>query len=263
MACAALTERNRMDEQAPPRKAVVTGGGSGIGRACALLLAARGTDVAIVDVNGDAAEGVANEIRACGRTALALQCDVTDEGSVDTAFDSLSQHFGRLDAAINSAGVVGRAPQAAGEYDLEDFDRVVAINLRGMFLAMRRELVLMDKQGTGAIVNLSSGAGLLGVRHGAAYSASKHAVIGLTKSAALDYGRRGIRVNAVCPGVIDTRLSVGRMTADQVAGLLEATPNGALGQPEQVAEACVWLCGPASSHITGVALPVDGGYVAQ
>jgi NAD(P)-dependent dehydrogenase (short-subunit alcohol dehydrogenase family) len=245
------------------QKIVVTGAGSGIGRETALRFATRGAVVAILDLDGDAAMRTEKDICDAGGDAVSVCCDVSNPESVADAFKSVLSRIGHVDVAVNAAGIVGARAQDVAHYDITDFDRVIAVNLKGVFLCMRAELEHMSERGNGAIVNVASGAGLIGARAGSAYSASKHGVVGLTKSAALEYAGTGIRVNAVCPSVIDTSLSVGRMTREQREYWETITPMQRIGTPSEVAEACLWLCDDASSYVTGVAMPVDGGLVAQ
>ncbi|MEX2481889.1 MAG: SDR family oxidoreductase [Gammaproteobacteria bacterium] len=253
-----------MTQSLTDKIAVVTGGASGIGRATVLALVAAGARVAIADRATNLGQALADEIDAGGGEALFVETDVAAAASVEALFDAVIARWGRLDCAFNNAGVAD-----AGKFTIdaseEDWDRVNAINLKGVWLCMRREIREMLKTGGGAVVNTASVAGLVGWRGSATYSASKHGVIGLTKSAALEYARQGVRVNAVCPGVIDTPMGA---PATQSQGavhdtLLARHPIGRFGMPEEVAGAVVWLCSPASSFTTGLALTVDGGYVSR
>lgn len=253
-----------MTQELNDKTAVVTGGASGIGRATVLALAAAGARVAIADRAVAAGQALAEEITAGGGEALFVETDVAAAASVDALFDAVLTRWGRLDCAFNNAGVAD-----AGKFTIdaseEDFDRVNAINLKGVWLCMRREIRAMLESGGGAVVNTASVAGLVGWRGSATYSASKHGVIGLTKSAALEYAKQGVRVNAVCPGVIDTPMGA-PATQSQGAvhdALLARHPIGRFGRAEEVAAAVVWLCSAASSFTTGLALTVDGGYVSR
>lgn len=253
-----------MTQSLTDKIAVVTGGASGIGRATVLALVAAGARVAIADRATNLGQALADEIDAGGGEALFVETDVAAAASVEALFDAVIARWGRLDCAFNNAGVAD-----AGKFTIdaseEDWDRVNAINLKGVWLCMRREIREMLKTGGGAVVNTASVAGLVGWRGSATYSASKHGVIGLTKSAALEYARQGVRVNAVCPGVIDTPMGA-PVTQSQGAvhdTLLARHPIGRFGMPEEVAGAVVWLCSPASSFTTGLALTVDGGYVSR
>ncbi len=243
--------------------AFVTGASAGMGAATARAFAEAGAAVAIVDINQDAARGLADELTAQGHRVLALGCDVSDEQQVADAVARTVAEFGRLDMAFNNAGIMPPLTDAADE-SAEQFDAVTAVNQRGVWASMKHELVQMRGQGSGTIVNCSSLGGLVGGAGRAAYHGSKHAVLGMTKSVAIQYAPHGVRVNAVCPGTIATPM-VERMTAAgelPMDDALAAIPMARLGQAEEIAAAVLWLCSPASSYVTGVALPVDGGYTA-
>ncbi len=222
-----------------------------------------GAAVTIVDLDGGAAERFAAELNAEGHPALAVQCDVSDEAQVENAVARTVEAFGSLDMAFNNAGIM-LPPVDSADETVEAFDKIVAVNLRGVWASMKHELVQMRKQGSGAIVNCSSLGGLVGGKGRATYHATKHGVIGQAKSGALQYAPLGVRVNAVCPGTIDTPM-VARMTAggelDPEASVA-SIPLGRLGRPEEIAAVVLWLCSDAASYVTGVALPVDGGFTA-
>jgi NAD(P)-dependent dehydrogenase (short-subunit alcohol dehydrogenase family) len=244
--------------------ALVTGGSAGIGRATALTFAATGARVVVADVNAEAGEDTARQVREAGGEAIFVKTDVASAAEVSTLIEKAVGTYGRLDYACNNAGIEG--PQAlTADYSLEEWQRVIAINLTGVWLCMKYEIPEMLKQGGGAIVNMSSVAGVTGFRNIPAYVASKHGIVGLTRAAALEYAQAGIRVNAVCPGVIRTamveRLTGGSPEAEAQFTALE--PLGRLGRPEEIAAAVVWLSSDAASFVTGHAMVVDGGFVAQ
>jgi NAD(P)-dependent dehydrogenase (short-subunit alcohol dehydrogenase family) len=244
--------------------ALVTGGSSGMGLATARAFAEAGAAVVIADINETTLGTATDELTAAGHEVVGVRCDVSDENSVAAMLKVTVDRFDRLDMAFNNAGIQVPPSDAADE-PAEIFDRVNAINLRGVWACMKHELGRMRGQGSGAIVNCSSLGGLVGLPGRAAYHASKHGVIGLTTSAALEYAPRGIRINAICPGTIETA-----MVADMVAkGELDrsaaavSTPIGRIGRGEEIAASVLWLCSPGASFVVGVALPVDGGYTAQ
>lgn len=243
---------------------IVTGGSAGIGRAAALALAAEGAAIVVADVDVARGEEVVGEIEDKGGKALFVHTDVSDDADVAALVARTVQHFGGLDLAFNNAGVEG-APAVTHECPPENWQRTLAVNLTGVWSCMRHEIPRMLERGGGSIVNCSSVAGLVGFGTIPAYVASKHGVVGLTRTAALEYAQRGIRVNAVCPGVIDTEM-IDRFTGGQPeaeAALLGSEPVGRLGQPSEVADAVVWLCSDRSSFVTGQTIAVDGGFLAR
>ena len=244
--------------------AFVTGAASGIGRATALAFAKNGAKVACVDVNEDGGLQTAHLIKEAGGEAIFLKCDVSREKSVRHAIDKAVEAFGGIHLAFNNAGIEGQQATTA-ECTEENWNHVIDTNLKGVWLCMKYQLPLMLSHGAGAIVNCSSIAGLVGFPGIPAYVAAKHGVVGLTKTAALECAKSGVRVNAVCPGVIETpmidRFAHGEA---QIRNQLAAgEPVGRMGLPEEVAGAVLWLCSEGASFVTGQALAVDGGWVAQ
>jgi NAD(P)-dependent dehydrogenase (short-subunit alcohol dehydrogenase family) len=240
--------------------AFVTGAGSGIGRAMALAFAREGANVVVADISEQNLQQTARLIEELGGRALAVRCDATRSEDVKSALDRTIEIFGRLDAAFNNAGSE-QAITATAELTEAEWDRIVSINLRGVFLCMKYEIPLLLKQGGGAIVNTSSGAGVKGFKGQAAYAAAKHGVIGLTKSAALDYAQSNLRINAVCPGIIATAM-MERFTGGTPEGeqrVIAQEPVGRMGTPEEIAAAVVWLCSEAAAFVIGHAMVVDGG----
>jgi NAD(P)-dependent dehydrogenase (short-subunit alcohol dehydrogenase family) len=241
--------------------ALVTGASSGMGATTAKAFAEAGAAVILVDRNEKRVNAVARELSSAGAKAIAIVGDVSDEMLAKSAVDRAVSEFGRLDMAFNNAGILGpMCPMI--EETADGYDDVQRVNLRGIWTFMKHELIQMKKQGSGAIVNCSSLGGLVGLPGRAAYHASKHGVVGLTKSAALDVAAEGIRVNAICPGCIDTPMG-DAIDPTAMKEFLKQQPIGRMGKPEEVAAAVLWLCSPAASLIVGVALPVDGGFVAH
>jgi NAD(P)-dependent dehydrogenase (short-subunit alcohol dehydrogenase family) len=246
--------------------ALVTGAGSGIGRASALAFAREGACVAAADISQPSAQQTAERIRAAGGEAEVFRVDVANEPDVQNLVDAIVYRFGRLDYAHNNAGIGGDlAP--VHEASRDNFDRVLAVNLIGVWLCLKYEARHMLAHGGGAIVNTASLAGLIGFPSNVAYSASKHAVIGVTRTAALEYAQHGIRVNAVCPAFVQTPMVDQLIEAGgprwSLERLAHMQPMGRIGTVEDVAEAVVWLCSDAAAFITGIALPLDGGTTAR
>ena len=244
--------------------ALVTGAGSGMGLATARAFAEAGASVMLADVRKDAVHSAAEQLAADGYKAIAACCDVSDDAQVASMIDQTVTTFGRLDAAFNNAGVMAALAETA-DSTREEWDRVIGINLRGVWSCMKHELQQMLQQGSGAIVNCSSIGGLVGNSNIPSYIASKHGVLGLTKSAALEYAAKGIRVNAVCPGTIETRIALDIVRGDENAltELGRDSPIGRIGKPEEIASAVLWLCSSGASFVVGHALAVDGGLAAR
>jgi NAD(P)-dependent dehydrogenase (short-subunit alcohol dehydrogenase family) len=246
--------------------ALVTSAASGLGLATAMAFAEAGASVVLADWNEKEVQIAARGLADKGHKTLAVRCDVSDDAQVEAMVKQTVATFGRLDAAYNNAGVQGILAETA-DSPRDDYDRVMAINLRGVWSCMKFELQQMREQGSGAIVNCSSLGGLLGGARRGTYHAAKHGVIGFTKSAALEYATRGIRVNAVCPGMIQTPMSE-KMIAEGQGEELEkmmktCVPMQRLGRPEEIADAVLWLCSSSASYVTGQSISVDGGYVMR
>ena len=245
--------------------ALVTGAGSGLGLATAKAFAQSGASVALADWDEQSALSAADELIAQGYKALAIHCDVSDDAQVRAMVLQTVAAFGRLDAAYNNAGVQNVLAETA-DSTREDYDRVMAINLRGVWSCMKFELQQMRTQGSGAIVNCSSLGGLVGGAERGIYHAAKHGVIGFTKSAALEYAARGIRINAVCPGLIWTPMAdkmAGSGQADALEAMLKTVPMGRYGRAEEIADAVLWLCSESASYVTGQSISVDGGFIMR
>ena len=243
--------------------AIVTGASAGIGKATAIAFAQGGAKVVVADINQQDGEAVVNEITQAGGTAMFVPCDVTNDQQVMSLVDATVEAYGKLDIAFNNAGIeIEQSKLADGEESV--FDKIMDVNVKGVWRCMKYQIPAMLKNGGGPIVNTASVAGLGAAPKMAIYSASKHAVIGLTKSAAVEYGKKGIRVNAVCPAVIDTEMfrraaESDPRKAEYVAGM---HPVGRIGKVEEIAEAVMYLCSSNSGFTTGIALPVDGGHTS-
>jgi NAD(P)-dependent dehydrogenase (short-subunit alcohol dehydrogenase family) len=240
--------------------ALVTGAAAGMGMATARAFAEAGAAVVLADFKEDAVKAAAEELAAAGHKALAVRCDVSDDEQVEAMVERAVAEFGRLDCAFNNAGVMAKiAPTADSTRD--EWDRVIGVNLRGVWACMKYELRQMQRQGGGAIVNNASVGALTGNPGISSYIASKHGVVGLTRTAALEYVKHGIRVNAVNPGLIDTQVARDVVAGDERAygEIAKNVPIGRAGRPEEIASAVLWLCSPAASYVVGHALTVDGG----
>jgi NAD(P)-dependent dehydrogenase (short-subunit alcohol dehydrogenase family) len=245
--------------------ALVTGAGGGIGLATASAFAEAGASVIVADSNAALLESAADGLRSAGHWVLAVTCDVTDRGQVTAMIEQAVSTYGRLDAAFNNAGInCAGAPVIETEDD--EFDNIVNVNLRGVWNCLKAELRQMMAQGSGAIVNCSSIGGMRGSKGRAAYSASKFGIIGLTRASALDYADKGIRINAVCPGIVGDTPMAKRVSKnydpDIIRAFVAAEPIGRLGKPEEISAAVLWLCSPAASFVIGHAMAVDGGILA-
>ena len=244
--------------------ALVTGAASGLGLATAKAFAASGAKVALADMNEAALQAVVEDLRAQQHEVLGVVCDVASDAQVKNMVETTVRTYGRLDAAFNNAGIVTHAIELA-EMTEEEYDRVLAINLKGVWSAMKYELQQMRTQGSGAIVNCSSLAGLVGGTGRSAYHAAKHGILGMTKTAGMEYAAQGIRVNAICPGTIATPL-VSRMSAEKdldIAKVESGVPIRRMGRPEEIADAVLWLCSSGSTYVIGQPIAVDGGYTIQ
>src|SRR5215510_14721730 len=244
--------------------ALVTGGASGIGRATALTFAREGAKLIVADKQEDGGQQTVHMIAEQGGTAIFVQSNITQATAVEALISQAVQTYGRLDCAHNNAGISGGGRALTAEYAEDTWHQVIAVNLTGVWLCMKYEIPQMLSQGSGAIVNTASVAGLIGARGLAAYVASKHGVVGLTKTAALEYAQQRIRVNCVCPGVIETPMTARSLSdPERRARIIASAPMGRVGTPEEIAEAVVWLCSDAASFVTGHTMTVDGGDVAQ
>jgi NAD(P)-dependent dehydrogenase (short-subunit alcohol dehydrogenase family) len=257
-----LKERSTMisSDEFSGKVAFITGGASGMGRETSLAFAARGARTVVVDLDEEGGAETVRLIEKLGAEALFVRCNVTQGAEVERAVAAAVEAYGRLDFAFNNAGLE-HALIPTADITEEEFDRILAVSVRGVFLCLKYQIPAMLASGGGSIVNNSSAAGTVGFQGQAAYTAAKHGIVGLTKSAALDYAAQNVRINCICPGIVDTPM-MDRVTGETpagVAGVLAMEPVGRMGRPEEIAAAVIWLCSPASSFVVGHALAVDGG----
>ncbi|MDH5180729.1 MAG: SDR family oxidoreductase [Gammaproteobacteria bacterium] len=249
-----------MEREFANKVVLVTGAASGIGKATALVFAEQGANVVVADIGSDGCDATVELIKAAGGNALAITADISDETAVRSMLDSTIKHYGRLDHACNNAGILGSMLPLTADYSVDTFDKVIAVNLRGTWLCMKYEIPLLLKSG-GTIVNTASIAGLVGFPTLSAYVAGKHGILGLTKTAALEYATQNIRINAVCPGGVRTPMAgfTGENDAAAEAASAQYAPNGRVAEPEEIADAIMWLSSNRSSYVNGHGLVVDAG----
>ena len=245
------------------RVAFVTGAGSGIGRGTAKLFAARGYATALVDMNETGGRETEATIRQAGGEATFIACDVVDDDSVRRAVERTVEVYGALDAAFNGAGIDGEAGKMTADCSMENWHRVIAIDLTGVWYCMRHQIPQMLKQGGGAIVNCASTAGIRGAAYCGVYSAAKHGVVGLTKAAGLEYASQGVRINAVCPGMVRTPMTQTGPMKEVIDRMVVDTPLARLADPEEIGAAVLWLCGDDATFVHGQAIPVDGALTSR
>lgn len=243
--------------------AFVTGAGSGIGRATAMLFASRGHAVALVDMNETGGRETEAAIRLAGGECRFIQCNTADDDSARSAVEQAVAAYGRIDAAFNAAGIDGEVGKMTAECSLSNWDRVIGVNLTGVWNCLRHEINAMLETGGGAIVNCASTAGIRGAAFCGAYSASKHGVVGLTKAAALEYASQGIRINAVCPGMIETPMTQKPGMGEIIEQLVAVSPLQRIGQPQEIGGAVWWLCSDDASFVHGQAIVVDGAITSR
>lgn len=241
---------------------IITGGGSGIGEHTALLFAKNGSKIVVTDINEEHGKAVVEKVKKEGVEAIFVKADTSNPEDSKRSVEEAVKAFGKLDIAVNNAGI-GGPQQPIGEYDIEGWDKVISVNLSGVFYGMRYQIPEMLKNNGGSIINVASILGQVGFAQSGAYAAAKHGVIGLTQNGALEYAKEGVRINAVGPGFIKTPLIDENMTDEQQEQLVALHPIGRLGKPEEVAELFLWLAGDKSKFVNGSYYPIDGGYLAQ
>jgi len=242
--------------------AIITGAGSGIGKSTALLFAKEGAKVVVTDINEEHGNSVVKEIEANGGDAIFIKADTSKAEDSEMTVKKTIEKFGQLDIAVNNAGISGPT-EPIGEYSIKAWDKVISINLSGVFYGMRYQIPEMQKAGKGSIINVASILGQVGFANSSAYAAAKHGVVGLTKTAGLEYGKSGVRINAVGPAFIETPLVKDSLSEDAYNSLAEMHSMGRLGQPNEVAELFLWLASDKASFATGAYYPIDGGYLAK
>ena len=250
-----------MEQQLQGKVAIVTGGCAGIGLACAETLARAGAAVSICDLDESSVEQTARDLQAYGQPSLGLVCDVSSAAAVADLFTDTAAQLGPVDIVVNNAGI-GAPLTPLGDTEEEEFDRIIAVNLKGVWLCMREAIRAMEPRKTGTIINMASALSITTYPGSGLYTASKHAVGGITKSAAVEYGPAGIRINAICPGFVSTPLLRSAVTADVIEQMAMVHPMNRLGTPEEIADAVLYLASDAASFITGTLLSVDGGWTA-
>ena len=253
-----------MDLRFDDKVALITGAAGGIGYTTAEMFAKSGAKVVLADINADLLAQGAQKLQNSGLNVSYFQCDVSDENSVKNLIEKSIATFGKLDIAYNNVGIHARVKAKLAETDRDDFDRVMAVNLGGVWNCMKYEILQMQKQGGGCIVNCSSQSGLVGIAGVSAYTASKHAILGLTKSTALEYARDNIRINAICPGTADTPMVANaiKMAPEHMAKVIDDIPLGRMGKAEEIASAVLWLCSDLAGFAIGQIFAIDGGYTA-
>ena len=245
--------------------ALVTGGNSGIGEAIAWRFARSGAKVLITGTNSTTGEAVAAAMNKAGHEVVFQVADQSNEDEVRAAVDRTVDHFGRLDFAVNNAGIYQLQMQTVVDMEAAYWDKLISINLRGVFLCMKYQITAMLKTGGGSVVNISSGAGLNGVPFASGYVAAKHGVVGLTKASALDFAKQNVRVNAICPGLVKSNMTsfIEEMEPEMAEAILKSNPMERIGKPEEIAGAAAWLCSDEAAFTTGLIMPIDGGYNAR
>ncbi len=251
-----------MEKLLENKTALITGASSGIGKSIALLFSRNGAKIAVADIDEAGGKAVVDEIKSHGGEAFFLHCDTAKQEHSEKAVQETLSHFNKLDVAVNNAGIGGESAPI-GEYPIDSWDKTVAINLSGVFYGMRYQIPAMLKNGSGAIINMASILGQVGFATSCAYVAAKHGVVGLTKTAALEYAKEGIKINSIGPGFVNTPLLSENLNEEQMKQITQLHPQGRLGEADEVAELALWLASEKSSFVNGAYYPIDGGYLAQ